>query len=272
MAFSNLEESIEDGRPIYLYRFSLNDKVWRYTSADDDLTVGGFTWTGVPISDDGVKQTGDVTTDALTISTTTGIVPVQLYMTYPPAQPVQLAIFRGHEGDSEIKAIYVGEVTQCAIPYPGAARLTCETFSATMQREGLRLGWQRNCPYALYDPVTCKVNKMAHQYISGCEGVVGNVIWLPNFEGQPDGKFRGGFVEWTDPVRGIERRAVENNVGGSFSMFGSSDGIVFGTVIYAYPGCARTVAACQSFNNFDNYGGVPKMQGKSPFDGNPVFY
>ena len=272
MTFGAYEESLEDGRPIYLYRFSLNDKVWRFTSADETLVRGGFTWEAVPISDEGTSQTGNATTDALMITSTTSIVPAQLYMQYPPSSPVQVAIFETHEGDNEIIAIYMGEVTQMAIPQPGMARFTCETFSGTMQREGLRLGWQRGCTYALYDPVTCRVNKAEWGVAGVVASVVDNIVQLAALDGQPDARFRGGFVEWIDPVRGIERRGIEGKIGGAMLMFGSADGIEPGVTLTAYPGCPRTTSGCVSFNNLPNYGGVPALKGRSPFDGAPVFY
>lgn len=275
MSFEYLEESIEDGRPIYLYQFTLSGNQWRYTSADADIPGAGMEdppWLAVAISDDGPKQTGDASTDALSITCTSSIVPAQIYMQYPPSSPMQVAIFITHEGEtSDIKAIYAGEVTQHSNPQPGASRFTCETFSATMQREGLRLGWQRGCPYMLYDPATCKVDKAAFASTGTVSTVVGDIVTIPAFSGQADGRFRGGFLEWNDSTRGTERRAIEWNTGGTLTMFGSANGLAAGTIVTAYPGCARNAAACNSFGNFMNYGGVPAMKGESPFDGKPVF-
>jgi hypothetical protein len=273
MAFAPLEESLEDGQPIYLYRFSLNDKVWRYTSADGNIVRGADTWVAIPIGDDGPRQTGEATSDALQITTSTAsCVPAQLYMEYPPATPVQLAVYITHEDDNEVKAIYVGEITNCNVPQPGSAILMCETFAATMRREGLRLGWQRNCPYALYDVVTCKVPKATWGITGTVSAVEDNIVTLPALEGVvADGRMRGGFIEWIDPVRGVERRGIEAQVGSAMLMFGAADGITVGLAVTAYPGCPRNVAGCQSFNNYDNYGGVPALKGKSPFDGDPVF-
>lgn len=272
MPFDTYEGSIEDGRPIYLYRFSLNDKVWRYTSADATIIRGGFVYTAIAISDEGLNQTGEAASDALRISMSTKAVPAQLYMSYPPARPVQVAILQTHEGDEDVIAIYQGEITQMNVPVPGTALATCETLSSTMQREGLRLGWQRGCPYALYDPVTCKLDKTAFGVAANVLAVSENVVAI-NVD--PMGLSRslsGGFIEWTDPVRGIERRGIEAHGTNAIAMFGTADGITPGLAITMYPGCARNTDACASFNNLQHYGGVPSFQGVSPFDGNPVFY
>lgn len=107
MTFNAREYSLEDGQPIYLYRFSLNDRVWRYTSADGDVVRGADTWLATPISDDGPRQSGEPVQDALKITASTNTVPAQIYLDYPPARPMQVAIFATHEDDSEITCIYV---------------------------------------------------------------------------------------------------------------------------------------------------------------------
>lgn len=273
MAFDNLESSLEDGSPIYLYLFRLNDKAWRYTSADADISAGGFTWVAVPISDDGVKQTGETSTDALTVTVSSTVEPAQIYMNFPPSRPMSLAILRTHDVDlSDIKVVYLGEVSQHNVATPGASVFTCETLSASMQREGLRLSWQRDCPYALYDSVTCKVDKTLYAVVGVSTAVADGNLTVPAFTSLPDGYLSGGFIEWVDADRGIERRALSSNgPGGVLLMFGSTDGLTVGMTVTAYPGCSRTTTGCKSFNNFLNYGGIPNLAGKSPFDGNPVF-
>ncbi len=273
MSYDAYEDSLEDGQPIFLYMFTLNDKVWRYTSAALDITAGGALWTAVPISDDGVSQTGQSQTDALTITASSSIEPAVIYINYPPSRPIGVTIFAKHAEDDEIKAFYLGEVSQVNSPVPGTAHITCETLSATMDRAGLRLGWQRTCPYALYDEVTCKVDKTLHDTPGVVSVIDNNLITVPALVGVPVDKFAGGYLEWTDPVRGVERRTIESNdASGNLRMFGTADGISVGLAVIAYPGCKRTTLACDSFNNILNFGGVPGMQGYSPFDGNPVFY
>lgn len=273
MAFDTLESSIEDGRPIYLYKFTLNDKVWRYTSADEDQVIGDFVWEAVPISDSGRKQTGETNTDALSIETVATIAPSRIYADFPPARPMAVAILRTHAQEpTDMKVTYVGEVSQHTFSTdPGKVVFVCETIAASMRREGLRLAWQRDCPYALYDPVTCKANKELHKVVFTIEYVTGSQLnssglVLPFADG-----LAGGFFEWLDPERGIERRAIERSGEHYLVVFGSMYGLEVGQEITAYRGCARTVQACISFDNLPNYGGIPDLAGKSPFDGSPVF-
>lgn len=277
MSFESREWSLEDGQPIYLYKFTLNEKNWYYTSADADVQLGvdaagaAILWVAVPISDDGISQTGESSSDALTVTTVTTIPPAQIYMDYPPARNITLSIFETHEGDLEMRAIYVGEITQTNVPQPGTMVFTVEMLQALLSREGLRLSWQRACPYALYDPVTCKVNKAQWNIGANVVEIVDNLLKMDDIP-LPSGRLNGGFVEWTDPVRGIERRGIEEHSDNLVRMFGTADGITVGLRLTMYPGCPRTTEGCTSFNNLDNYGGAPALQGKSPFDGSTVFY
>lgn len=272
MTFNAIELSNDEGRPIFLYEFALGAAKWRYTSSDEDVILRGYKWSAVPISDDGVKITGEATTDGLTITAPSSITPVQMFNGTPPSTIFMLRIYHYHEGDADSVLAYVGEVLQVNQTEPGTATISCDTISASMQRDGLRLGWQRTCPYALYDPLTCQVPKPLHAIDTMIFEVSGNDVRLQGIDDMATGLLDGGFLEWTHPTRGIERRGIEQQVGNQCAIFGLADGLYYGLKVKAYPGCDRKVATCQTkFNNLDNFGGVPDMPGKSPFDGSPVF-
>lgn len=272
MTFATIEASLEDAQPVFLYRFTLGAKAWYYTSnATDVLTIDGKLWTAAAISDDGVKQTGEAASDSLSIEAPTSIGPVQLFMGSPPSSAVGVTIFHKHASNTEVKTVYVGEISQVSFGSPGAATINCETLSATMRREGLRLGWQRSCPYALYDEVTCKVDKTAHMETAKITAISGFNITVATISGT---NYRGGFVEWTHPSKGVEFRAIESQAGSVLTIFGEIGEMYVGLEVKAYRGCNRTPEDCQSFSNYANYGGVPAMPGKSPFDGvnsNPFY-
>lgn len=271
MTFATIENSNDAGRPIFLYAFALGAATWRYTSGDEDVTLNGYKWTAIPISDDGVKITGDATTDALTISAPSRIAPVQMFFGTPPSQSIRVSIYHYHEGDTEAVLGYLGEMLEVTQPQPGKAQITVDTISASMQRDGLRLSWQRNCTYALYDALTCKLDKTAQVIELTVFEIAGNQVQFIGLDSTPSGTLNGGYLEWEDGVRGTEFRAIEVQAANVCTMFGLADGLYYGLKVKAYPGCNRTAARCTELNNLPNYGGVPDMPGKSPFDGDPVF-
>lgn len=272
MSFNPIEISNDEGRPVFLYSFSIGAASWRYTSGDADIIIDNYRWLAVPISDDGVKITGEAVTDSITITAPNTIAPVQMFIGTPPSQPIMVRIFHYHEGDSQAVLAYLGELVQVGQPRPGEAVLICDAIAVSMQRDGLRLGWQRTCPYALYDPLTCRVDKALHGTDATVFEIVGNKVTMQGLNEKPDDYFAGGFIEWTDPIRGIEYRGIEEHKGNVVTMFGLADGLYYGLKVKAHAGCDRRPGTCSSkFNNLDNYGGVPDMPGKSPFDGDPVF-
>jgi hypothetical protein len=281
MTFGVFEASTENGRPIEFYTFVLGVAVWRYTTAQTDQTVGADVYTAAVIVSPNVQQSGEPSTDALGIECPSWIAPAQLFMTSPPTAPIQVTISYKHIGDDQVVIGYTGEITQVNFPMPGKALITCESLGSSLSREGLRLGWQRSCPYALYDPVTCKVDKTAWKTDFVTLAISGFTIGVELATVRADGYYNGGFIEWIHPIRGIEyvmidtHSAVPSPVLGEpnafFLLFASPGELFEGAPGMAYPGCGFTPESCQGFSNYDNYGGAPDMPGKSPFDGNPVF-
>lgn len=272
MSFNDVENSNHGGRPVYMYSFTLGDTVWRYSSGDEDITASGHTWTAIAISDDGINLTGEAATDALKIRCPSDIGPVQVFIGTPPSVTIMVNVWHLHEGDGEVVLCYAGELGDVDFPFPGESTLTCHTLGATMQRDGLRFGWQRSCPYAVYDEMSCRVDKRAFGLNGLIKTAVSGVVTADGFGDKPNGYLSGGFIEWDHPIRGREYRGIEEHVGDTITMFGLSDGLYPGLIVTAYPGCNRTSSTCANrFNNLLNYGGIPHMPGKSPFDGDPVF-
>lgn len=267
MAFGTYEQSTESGRPIRLYRFTIGVRVWRYTSAATDLVIDGYTWASTAMTDSGVRQNGEAASESLTIDGPNSIGPAVLFTNSAPPGELSVEILTKHVDDNDLQVVYVGEVMQCNFPLPGQARLTCQSLSATMRRTGLRLTYQRACPFVLYDVLTCKVAESAWQLSGTVASIDGYTISVPALASVPDNKLAGGFLRWSD-VEGLSRTlTIERQTGGTLVMFDDTSDLYPGATVYALPGCARTTDACKSFNNIENYGGFPYMPGRSPFDG-----
>lgn len=278
MSFDAFEVSKESGRPIEFYTFTLNNVAWRYTTAETNITIGSDLYVAAAISADSVKQTGESSNDARSIDVPSWIAPAMAFMGTAPSVPIQMTVGVRHVGDTEVVIGYVGEVTQVNFPIPGRARITVESLLSSMSREGLRLAWQRSCPYVLYDPLTCKVSKAAHQVNFTTLKIDGFDVYVSLATTKATGHFDAGFFEWTHPTRGKEFVPIERHeqiTSGEFNarfvLFMPPGELYEGAPGAAFPGCNFTPARCQFFGNYDNYGGVPDLPGRSPFDGNPVF-
>lgn len=273
-----------------LYEFTLGAKVWRYTAnAEDVIDPNGNVWEAAAISDDGESASGEAAADTLTITASSDIVPARLFMYSPPGKIMDVRKLeamltpRTDEGYSEgldntidprqipvtgLQFTYVGEVRQCGFPQPGTAVFTCDTISASMQQEGLSLGWQRQCPYVIYN---CGANKAANALPRQITNLTSNTITVtPSVSVD----MSGGLLEYEDPIKGSESLTIESGGPGSiFTIFGGTAGLYRGQQVTLFRGCAQTPEACQSFDNLPNFGGIKNLPGKSPFDGieSPVF-
>lgn len=281
------ETSNQDGTPIRLYEFRRGSQIWRYNSSDRTVIRNGWTFlggVGYPTKDDGVRQSSDPTQDSflVTLSSRTDI--ALLYSQYMPSTPVWLRAYDafgfGYEAyDDEITVSFVGPITDVRRPAPGTVILVCQNITQTLSRPGLRLGYERGCPYSLYD-TDCRVPRESQREDVTIERIDGTSIILGSTAHETYGEtgwYDGGYVEWrvhTDPYGDdhvYEQRGILHQDGHRLYLVGGCIGIAQGP-IRIYPGCARTSAVCQNkFNNFINYGGFPLLPGKSPFDGSPVF-
>ncbi|MBL4838370.1 MAG: DUF2163 domain-containing protein [Kordiimonadaceae bacterium] len=266
------EISLAGGKPVRLYLFERGASTrWAYNSSDRDITYQGIDYLGRAISDDGIRQSGQSSADALEVTGPATLDVAQLYRGAPPSDEISLTIRDLHYGEADALVRWSGSIGDVNFPAQDRCQIRCESLAASMAREGLRLSWERNCPHALGDRL-CRVDMELYAVAGTVITLDGISVSATAWAGYPDGWFDGGWVQW--PVGGgeFDRRGIETQVGGLLTLLGGSDGIALADALTAYPGCLRTIAICQSkFANEDNYGGVPGLPGRSPFDGDPVF-
>lgn len=271
MTFDAREEGLSTGQPVRLYEFRLGPLRWRYAAADRDVEHDGEAFAATAISDNGIRQTGEASTEELKVSAPHDLAVARLFRGAPPAGEVELVIFNRHHNESEARVGWSGSVVAVLWPSEERSELRCQTLSASFGRPGLRLGWERGCPHALYDHL-CRVDRELFRVDTAIASMDGLNISSAAFDTLPDGWFAGGYIEWEIGDGAFDRRAIEAHTGATLRIFGGTAGLADDLPITAYPGCARTAQVCaEKFDNIENYGGVPHMPGKSPFDGDPVF-
>ncbi|OOF65121.1 phage BR0599 family protein [Rodentibacter sp. Ppn85] len=268
MSYLDKTHSIADGQPVNLYQFVRgdNEKIWRFCDADKDLEINGEKWLATAIGDEG-RRTGENVTVTLPSNNPVA----RLYRGIAPSQTVTLTIMRLNWMDTEIRVVWIGTIIEAKRPDIAKTQLISAGLSATMESAGLRLTWGRNCPYTLYDG-DCKVKPgnfvVAGLIISAMDGASITVNLPDNL---PQGWFNAGFIEWQDDgVR--EVRAVTIHEHNKLTLMGGTQKLSVGTVIKVYPGCDGRAETClKKFGNMLNFGGIPHMPTKSPYDGSRVF-
>lgn len=275
MSFLQRERSVADGQPVRLYEFSRGVKRWTWCGADRDITLLGSVYRAAAISDDGVRLTGETTADVLTITAPGRLEVAQLFRGAPPAAEVAVTVRDYHFGDPDeaasVRMVWVGSIQGVRWPQPDRAEIACQSLSASMERPGLRLTWERTCPHTIYDR-RCGVDRNAHAVATTVQAMDGAAISNGALAAYPDGVFAGGFVEWQVGGGELDRRGIEGHSGSSLVLLGGTQGLALGMPCTVYPGCRQTAEYCSTqFGNLLNFGGFRHLPSKSPFDGDPVF-
>lgn len=284
MTFDSREISLEDSQPVLLIKFFRTGKEWFYTNADQDITFDSQVYTAIPISMTSVVQSGDAKAENLDFTLPASATLCQYLDVLFPTETIGARVRKVHmdedAGTGEYTApvdvldapvVWVGELINIKRPSVTQRVLTCNTLSLSMTRGGLRLSWSRQCPHFLYmrgcfvDKADFAVPLTAVSVIDGVTLAADEFSTDPNY-------FDGGFIEWESEAGVVERTGIESQVGGQAVIFGTTIGMSTGTNFIAYPGCNRTAETChEKFDNLLNFGGINHMQGRSPFDGMPVF-
>lgn len=277
-SFADLEDSLDKGRIVRLYRFFRGGLTWLYTTHTANVTWQQSTYTSTPgLSDDGLRQTGQATADAMNITAPADFGVAQLWRGTPPGGAMNLTIYDAHWlGDQDSSGIvgavaWAGQVTDVKWTASDRCRLTCQSLSTLLDRQGLRLTWQRECPHAFGDK-NCGADVSKWQVKGVISAMTGSTITASALRGYSANWFTGGWLEWSIGGGETEARGVEAYSGTTVTLTGGTGGLNVGDTVYVYPGCPGTTTACiNNFDNINNFGGCPIMPGKSPFDGEPLF-
>jgi uncharacterized phage protein (TIGR02218 family) len=275
MSFNDFSLSSFLGRPVCLYKFAWGGKVWYYTSADRNIeypAASGVIWTAIPVSDNGFTQGAQQEPFVVTLPRSLEF--VQLFKGTPPSTSIAMISYRFQKDDPDNEAAiyWIGTIGSIKGIDAVKAEVTGLSISQTIRRTGNRVGWEVNCPHALFD-AGCRLDKAdwgTDTEITAISGVNITVAAVTLAAAQ----YAGGFIEWDATGFGsIDRRPIDSLVGGTtYALLGRADRLTVGQAVTIYPGCDLSAETCDSvFNNLANHGGFKFMAKKSPFDGNPIY-
>ena len=269
--FDTRERSLADGEPIALYDFARGYLHWRYTSGGAAVTLGVDTYAPETISHAPIEQSGESKRAGTTITVPRGNAVAAQWGVAPPGDAIAVTIRSLHVGDTDPAVEFIGRLA--TVQQQGSAvRLTCEAAYASMQRLGLRLAWQIQCPYVLYG-FGCGLDPEAWAVPGVLDYVSGLTVTAPAFGALPAGYLAGGYLQWETAPGIYQRRTIEAHAGTQLTLSYVAPDLAIGTAVRAYPGCDHSTGAagCGRFCNILNHGGAPYMPRQSPNDGTPVF-
>lgn len=265
MTYQAFEESIEGGRPIELFKFTVGSTIYRYTSSEDDHIppFDANTYFSRQIARSNPSQTTDDRRQQMSVTLPADDALAVRFIDIPPGQEVSLEITRYHRGDTEAYIVWQGRIIGAGYSQGGG---TCSlegvTDEAAFSRPIPRFKYQGLCNHVLYDAL-CTVARASFKYTGTVTGVVGNTITV-------DGLLAAKGADWA--VGGYidngsnDFRMVVSQAGDVLTMFVPFENSPDGTSVDVFAGCDHTINVCGSkFSNAVNYGGFPFVPTYNPF-------
>ncbi len=257
------KEEAETKRPSELYHIWREGGVnWRYTSLDDRVVYGGYTYEPAALNRSEVKWNSNVEVTELTIRIGYLNDPVLQFVAMNPVEVLWVSIMRIHLDMDPIVAdvIFLGQIK--SVSFKGVqAEAKCVGFEHVLRKPVPTWRYQINCNHWLFD-AKCTKNRNDYKVttIVTIDSTKIKLSAWPAFSDYADRYFTLGTVVFN----GIWR-TITAHVGVEITVAYQIPGLISGSVVDVYPGCDRRAETCRDkFNNTVNFLGFPFIPKENP--------
>jgi uncharacterized phage protein (TIGR02218 family) len=277
MTFATYEESQESSQPIELYEIIVGTDVFRWTSAEDEVTAGGSTYTPEPgVRRTRISQNPAATNNEITITVGGSNDFAQMYVNVVPGQPASVTIRRVQRPDfpgPEVITLFEGKVHSVNFKERALeADIVVQPQIQSRSREIPRFLYQGLCNNVLYDS-SCKVDDtdaaFRHTGTVSAVNVDGTVLTVTGVSGFGAGWFDAGFIEVQD-----DARMILSSSGNDLTLLLPFPFTVTGSMSTVFAGCDLSITTCDTkffttedaSSNVLNFGGFQYVPSKNPFE------
>ncbi len=278
MTYEAFEESAEGSQPIEVYKFTLGAQVFKYTSAEDTITIGADIYAPIAISRSNLRQGPEERDSVLEIEVPTDNAFAGLYLSIVPGDRAKIVVQRVQRPDfpgPEVITIFTGFVQGVRFTNQGktATIAALPTISVT-SRPIPRFTYSSLCNHLLYD-TGCKVDETDSAFLLDNALVTaasGNTITVAGVaaKGASD-FFVSGFVAASG---NSDFRLVIAQSGDVLTLLLPFPFAVVGTTVDVLAGCDHTIATCDSkfftpevvTSNVINFGGFAFIPTRNIFE------
>lgn len=258
MSYDSVEKSTAGSQAFELYKFVTTGQTFYFTSADQAITYLTQIYTPTTIRRTEFEHSSEVVAGQVKIYVAPNSPIAQLLIPYLTPSPMQVFIYGGHYGDSEVVTLFSGKVSSAAI------ELECEIIVNSdlyiLQRKIPKQGYQSPCVHVFGD-AGCGIN-LALFTTSGVISAIsadGLTITVAAFSGLSH-SLAGGYFK-----RGNDYRMITAHAGTTVTLLSPISGLNVGDAVTGTAGCQLTYAACQSYNNVPNFLGFDLIPQTNPF-------
>lgn len=265
-SFASLEPSVESSRPLEVYSFALLSEVFRYTSSEVAVTVGGNTYDPEAIRRSNILRGPEERTRPLVITVPSDNAFVSRFKAAAPGQRTSVTIIRLQR--DEVPAFntqvlsfkgflqsirFINSVKQ--------AEMSVKSLEVAASRTIPRITFQGPCNHQLYD-VQCGATPIT--FVGLCTAVSGNTITVAGANSQPNGFWNGGFVK---PSGVNDPRLIINHTGNVLTILQPFNQSPLNANCDIFAGCDHLIDGnCQNrHGRVGEFGGFAWVPKKNPF-------
>lgn len=263
--YDQREASRLEGQPIELYLFQTDTHSFYVTSADEPQEFSGNTYEPLAITRTDFGQGPEAKAGATTVTLPKNHLIALEFVSYIPATPMSLVIYRRHRDDAEEQTIvlFIGAVKSARFADP--CELHCEPESAVLQRRIPGPRYQRPCNRVLY-ALGCDVDREDFKVAATITDVSQNGLRIraAEFATKPDHWFDAGYIEM-----GAQRRMVLRHINQELDLILPMPGLGVGSELTAFAGCQRRFQedCVDKFDNGHRFLGFEWIPTRNPFNG-----
>jgi hypothetical protein len=260
MSFDSIEKAQASGEPWEIFRFETTGATFLLTSADVAITYLGQTYEPTTLRRDEMEETAEVDSGQIKVYVPSAHPLAQLFIPGLPPSPVQLTIFAGHFGDSDVVAFFGGSVASSL--FTDECELTCRSDKYILNRKIPKELYQGLCNHVFGD-AGCGIDLALFTYAGVVSAIdaTGTLITVTGFGSLPKSLRSGWFAQ------GNAVRAILDHTGSTVRLMSPISGLTVGAACSGVAGCAHTYPACSGYNNVPNFAGFDLIPLINPFDG-----
>lgn len=264
------------GKPVEVYVFTQGTTMWRWTSGDSAVMVGGETYLPEALKRGRLEMNEEARTGTVDVRAPSSNEVVRLFARSQPTTPVLVQIFRVQLDDLTLApdTIFAGQVEYCKFS-PRAGLLHCVPMESIASRKLAILSYQTTCNNSLFDN-RCQVPRAdftyAHDVTDFADAdpsaglgyrVTLDASALSYFTGAFESLLVGGVATFGD-----QKRTIIGHTGDVIYLMSPFDDLLIGSTIEVTAGCPKTVTACRDiFDNRLRFLGFPHIPQRNPFEG-----
>ncbi len=243
---------------VNLYKITVGNDNWYYTSGEFDVIAGLITYTAMPLKRTDMSM--DINQTEVTITMPADLAPFNWFKYSAPLLPFIVEII----GYPSLSTVFTGKVV--SVSFDAATNIAKAKLGSTKALENSTCPSRTfgvTCSYELFGD-SCGVDSNLYKYSKDITSITqnNNELTVVGIGTNGDYYYNGG---WLQASTG-ETQYISKQVGDVVTMLGGIVTFSDATYIDFYPGCDKQHTTCLSkFNNIQRFGGFPTIPLINPY-------